>query len=441
MKFPKIIRSSKTKIEVVIYGRSKGGDPKKDGTLTQPYPFYRVVWRAGGQRRMQSFGTYSAALDHAHEMLRELGKGSQTTVLTPGQAADALAAFERLQGYFQTTGRSVTLLAGISQFCEAAAKLKDVSLATASDGYLGTVAAVRRMDIAKAAQEFIDVRKPLTLAKEGRRPQLSAGYNYNFNMWLREFADCFPGNAVSDLTTDHLDLYFRKFAELSSKSRNERRGVVRMFLQWAARRDYLQRNGRLLEADGMKREVYEPDEIAFYSAGELSALLEAADDSMRPMIALVALGGVRLQEASRLAWADVFHVADHLEITGGKSKTRARRLIPVCPALADWLEPYRNQSGNVWTQSLDKFHNDFAALLGLLKIAPKRNGLRHGFCTFHLAANGNENLTAQMAGNSPTMLHGNYKGLATRKEGEAWFDVKPESPANVLPMPATAVNA
>jgi len=55
VKFPKIIRNKKTKVEVTIYGKSKGGERKKDGSVTQPYPFYRLCWRVAGQRRMKSF--------------------------------------------------------------------------------------------------------------------------------------------------------------------------------------------------------------------------------------------------------------------------------------------------------------------------------------------------------------------------------------------------
>jgi hypothetical protein len=45
--------------------------------------------------------------------------------------------------------------------------------------------------------------------------------------------------------------------------------------------------------------------------------------------------------------------------------------------------------------------------------------------------------TAQRAGNSPAMIHGNYKGLATNKEAEKWFAVAPERAANVVQL-ATA---
>jgi hypothetical protein len=37
------------------------------------------------------------------------------------------------------------------------------------------------------------------------------------------------------------------------------------------------------------------------------------------------------------------------------------------------------------------------------------------------------------------MVHKNYKGLMTKKDGEAWFAVAPEHAANVIPLTTTAV--
>ncbi|MGA2661102.1 MAG: hypothetical protein ABSH34_26770 [Verrucomicrobiota bacterium] len=44
--------------------------------------------------------------------------------------------------------------------------------------------------------------------------------------------------------------------------------------------------------------------------------------------------------------------------------------------------------------------------------------------------------TAQQAGNSPAMLHGNYKGPATKTEAEQWFAVAPKQAANVIALVA-----
>jgi integrase len=127
----------------------------------------------------------------------------------------------------------------------------------------------------------------------------------------------------------------------------------------------------------------------------------------------------------RLDWQDVFRVPGHIEITAIKSKTRSRRLVEMPPALAEWLEPYRGRTGRIWLKSVDMFHTDFGTLRDTLKIPNRRNGLRHGFVSYHYALHADEGLTAKNAGNSPSMVHKHYKGLATKAEAEKWFNVLP----------------
>ncbi len=50
MKFPKVIQNKKTRAEVTIYGKSKGGGRKKNGSVTEPFLFYRVCRRVKDQR-------------------------------------------------------------------------------------------------------------------------------------------------------------------------------------------------------------------------------------------------------------------------------------------------------------------------------------------------------------------------------------------------------
>jgi len=38
--------------------------------------------------------------------------------------------------------------------------------------------------------------------------------------------------------------------------------------------------------------------------------------------------------------------------------------------------------------------------------------------------------------NSAAMIHGHYKGLATRPEAEKWFNVQPSRAANVITLAA-----
>ena len=164
---------------------------------------------------------------------------------------------------------------------------------------------------------------------------------------------------------------------------------------------------------------------------------------MRAMIALGGLAGLRTSELLRLDWSDVWRVKGHIEITAGKAKTRQRRLVEVVPALAAWLAQFRQfTSGKLTDLHEITWQQHFVALCEKASVQRKPNGLRHAFCSFHYAAHGNENTTAQQAGNSPAMVHQHYKGLATAADGKRWFAVKPaKTEGKVIPMPAAAGGA
>ena len=440
VKFPKRLRyKGKGRVLATIY--------KRPG---QPQP-YRLYWRMrvdGKPRsRMQEFTHYSAAKRAGDKVVADLAKG-QATALSPGQASDALAALERLQGFYASTGRRVSLLAGVSEYCEAASQLHGRTLGEAVQGYIANIASVKRQDLAAAVEEFIAAEEPRTKAGEGQRAQLSGKYAYNRAIMLRRLAGAFPGHAVCDLAKEHLDAFIGGLASWKSKSRNGKpvtspkgrnhhRAAIRQFLQWAVRKDYLPATHRLGEADSMRPEHANNAEVQFYTPNELRALLEAAEGPMRAMVALSGLAGLRTQELLRLDWADVWRVQGHLEITAGKSKTRQRRLVEVVPALTAWLGQFRNSaSGKVCTLHEITWQQHFVALCEKAGVSRKPNGLRHAFCTYHFALNANENLTAAQAGNSPAMVHQHYKGLATKAEAKKWFGVKPTKDVKIIPLPA-----
>src|SRR5262249_24531096 len=151
-------------------------------------------------------------------------------------------------------------------------------------------------DIALAVEQFIASRKLKTEANGGKRPQLSAEHHYNTALWLLEFARTFPGHAVCDLGKQHLGCYVEAHAKAAPKTRNERRGVVKMFLRWCVEQDYLAPTHRLLETTELKHESAEPEEIDFYQPEELRNMLEAADKDLLPVLALAGLAGLRLKE-------------------------------------------------------------------------------------------------------------------------------------------------
>jgi integrase len=419
VKFPKRLRyRGKGKPLATIYKRPDQSQP------------YRLYWRARvdgkPKTRFKDFGTYSAAKRAGDKVVEERSKASQALFLSPGQTNDALAAMERLRSYYAATGRRVSLLSGISQYCESAAKL-NCTLGEAVDGYMRNIAVVKRKDLGEAVADFVQERQPLTEAKDGERPQLDPVYAGHVASCLKKFAATFPGTCVCDLTKDHLDRYNGQFKDLSPKSRNHNRVTVRMFLSWCVRKDFLAATHRLFEANGLKAESAPSKKSDHYRPGDFRKMLDGANEQMRAVIAIQGLAGLRLDEVLRLDWEDVFGIAGHIEVSTSKSKTKQRRLVTICPALKQWLAPYRQLKGKVVTEwdGLNDYVRAFAAMMKDLGVPVRKNGLRHGFVTYHLAAHNNENLTAALAGNSPGIIHSNYKGLATKKEAAKWFGVKP----------------
>jgi integrase len=419
---------------------------------SKAYPLYRVCWRIHGQRRMKAFPTYSAAKKYADKLVEDLHKGSQVTALTPAQATDALAAFERLRDYYQRTGKRFSLLGGISELIDAAIKLNGRTVGEAVDGFLAGAASVERKDVGEAVDAFIKEQEPLTKASDGQRPEVSPKYHYNRAIMLRRFAGAFPNTAVCELGKGHLDQFMRGLGEMRNKSRNHMRAIsakarnhhraaIRQFLAWAIRKDFLSPTHRLLEATAMTPQRANGAEVKFYTPAEFGALLEAASGPMRALIAIGGLAGLRTAELLRLTWEDTKRVENHIEITSGKAKTRQRRLVEIVPALAQWLAQFNDFTGLIWTGHEITFQQHFVAVCETARVEVKGkkiavirkpNGLRHSFCTFHLAKHGNENATALQAGHSPQMLFNHYRGLAQKKEGELWFDVSPEHVANVV---------
>src|SRR5690606_10474516 len=124
-----------------------------------------------------------------------------------------------------------------------------------------------------------------------------------------------------------------------------------------------------------------------------------------------------------------------VEVTAGEGKTRQRRLVEICPALGAWLGQFRTLTGGeLCTLHEITFQQHFVALCEKAGVPRKPNGLRHSNCSLHYATHANENLTAAQAGNSPSMIHAHYKGLATKAEAKRWFSIKPARAANVIAL-------
>lgn len=183
-----------------------------------------------------------------------------------------------------------------------------------------------------------------------------------------------------------------------------------------------------------------PPEI--FRVDELSALLDTATrlfPDILPMLAIGAFAGLRDAEIKRLDWSEVDLVRGFVEVKGSKAKSARRRIVQIQPNLAAWLRQYRNMAGRLVPPNarnkLDVIRKDS----GLTRW-PK-NGLRHSFASYRLAAiHDAPRVASELGHTSPQMLYSTYRELVLPEEAERYWNIVPKTgeAENVVAFTASA---
>ena len=229
---------------------------------------------------------------------------------------------------------------------------------------------------------------------------------------------------IANVTQRDLALWLRGLG-LSSRSHDNFRQVLVLLFRFAQKQGYLP-EGR---TEAEKTEPMGDDgegEIAIFTADEMKRLLKAAGNDVLPYLALGAFAGIRTAEIVRLHWEEINFETGYIEIKKSKAKTKGRRLIKMQLNLVAWLQKAVKPSGPVTPLVRpEKTASEVIAAKLEPSIPWKRNGLRHSYCTYRMAVLQNEHQVSAEMGNSPAMVFANYRALATKEEGEAWFNIFP----------------
>jgi integrase len=251
--------------------------------------------------------------------------------------------------------------------------------------------------------------------------------------YLGRFCEHFGDNLVASITPEELDGWLRDLP-YSPKSRLNFRQHIGVLFSHAKKRRMINENPiefterpKLIDK---VPEIFEPD--------ELRVLLETArqtEPNVLPMLAIGAFAGLRDSEIQQLDWSEVRLDRGLIEVKAAKAKSARRRFVAIQPNLAAWLRPYAGLIGTV-VPGADGKRRDAArgTLLRLRKTAgltkwPK-NGLRHSFCSYRLAATNNAALVASELGHSTSQLvYQHYRELVTPEQAEHYWNILPAAEA------------
>jgi integrase len=263
----------------------------------------------------------------------------------------------------------------------------------------------------------------------------------------RRFAERYGDAQAHEVTPEQV----RELLDSAKHARNDYK-VLSVVFQFAKER----RSIAINPLEEIKRPDVGHTTPGIYQPADFRKLLETAAKyfpELVPFLAVSGFAGLRSGELiamysgeQTLQWSDILwekkliHVRPEVA-KKTKSKTGDRRYPPMEPALLDWLEPYRKQSGPVapyaesWFRKLLRGlkkkpqEGDTPEDFGLFRSAgvlPVDNGLRHSFASYWLARSGKDSFgtLARVMGNSEAVVKRHYDAALSPGDGEAWFGIE-----------------
>src|SRR6266481_1191499 len=361
--------------------------------------------------------------------LRPLGKGRQFF----RHRSDADAERTRQLTTLERHGREAVGLSQreLSDFITAKRELAeyDQTVNDAAKFLIDHLERVRRckITVAQLADEVLEAKR-----KDG----MSGDYLADLKLRLARFRRDFGDRPIAAINVEEIDNWLRNL-EGSPKSRANYRANIGVMFSYATKRGMLDSNPVLRTAK--PKLVDSPPEI--FSVDELRALLEAANrvaSDVLPMLAIGAFAGLREAEIQRLDLSEVDLVRGHIEVKAAKAKSARRRIIPIQPNLAAWLQPHSAIKGRVVPAGARR---KLARVREAAKLTHwPNNGLRHSFASYRLAEiHDAPRVSVELGYTSPQMLYSTYRELVLPTEAERYWTIVPkEETANVVAFSASA---
>jgi integrase len=260
---------------------------------------------------------------------------------------------------------------------------------------------------------------------------LSTRYQTDCKNRLARFQKSFGQRTVAEVSSNEVGDWLRSLKDASDRplaplTRNTFWLRLSALFNFARERGWCTENP-LLESHKAK---VRSSEIGILTPAEFARLLESASDETLPYWALGGFTGLRTAELERLDWAEVHFDSDLIEVKATKSKTASRRLVPIRPALKEWLAPYEGRKGKVASKMLRKrLARD--RKLADIKRWPS-NGLRHSFASYHAAEFRDAGMLALELGHrDQKLIFAHYRELVRPTDAHTYWNLRPETTRSI----------
>jgi integrase len=268
------------------------------------------------------------------------------------------------------------------------------------------------------------------------------------------FAADFDGKQVAEITGQEIDGWLRGLSRsgngmlVSPTTRNNFRRVLIVAFNFALENGYCATNPAKACAEAKEIE----SKVGILSPAELAGLLESCDESLLPFVAIGAFAGLRRAELERLDWSEIDFESGLIEVTAKKAKSARRRFVKIRENLAAWLRPYAKHQGPLAPDNYRELLDVAKRTTGFgvpgseteeekaqgIQLKPwPNNALRHSFASYHLAHfKDAAALALELGHTNSNLVFQHYREVVKPKDGERYWDIKPDCAANVVAMTA-----
>ena len=323
------------------------------------------------------------------------------------------------------------------------AKQKAVSLASIIEDWKGRNVSVKKITFGELVRQYNE-EKTLAFKSSGREKK-------NYEKEIRE--NLFSLNYIPaetllfDITPDMGYSIFKKMLLPKSKkgygytpvSVNQKLSILKKILNYAVRRDYIQKN----PLSNLSRLDIRAENVSVLSSDEALKCLKFIALKMPlliPVFSLALFEGIRRAEICRLLWSDLFirengflTVREEVFLTATKTKTNMKRKVVLNEATRDILKAWLNRQKPQFLDSIkmnglligkDKNYEKMIYGLNSAFDFMAKNILRHTAASYDLSRSGNEQTTAHKMGHSREKLQQNYYNPISAEEVQNFYSIR-----------------
>jgi integrase len=263
----------------------------------------------------------------------------------------------------------------------------------------------------------------LTLERKG----VSAEHYYSIKLRLNRFEKEYGDWLACDVSREVVSewLHGLKFAPLTV---NHYRTSLTQLFNHALAESFVEKN----PVAGIAKKKVLAGEVGILKPRQVASLLEEAPTEILAGLAIGFFAGVRRAELCRMDWDEIDFDQGLIEVKASKSKTAARRLIPMRESLRAWLLPLRKHTGKIMPSEMI-WRTRLADAMTAAKLTEwPHNAPRHSFASYHLAQfQDAAALALEMGHGSTKMIFEHYRALVTPAAAESYWSIKPAYPQTI----------